>query len=238
MSETTSRTELLLGKDSIARLAEQNILVVGVGGVGGYAVEMLGRAGIGHMTLVDGDNVEPSNLNRQIAALTTTIGCNKAQVMAERIKQINPGIEVRVIPQFITEEDVCRLLDSRKFTFIVDAIDSVGAKCRLITEAFAREIPIISSMGAGARTKASEIHIEKLSRTHHDGLSKAVRKRLAGTKIPDRLDVVFSNEQADPEAVLPRLEGSAKGTVGTVSWIPAMFGCHIAQYVVLKITGK
>ena len=139
MSETTSRTELLLGKDSIARLAEQNILVVGVGGVGGYAVEMLGRAGIGHMTLVDGDNVEPSNLNRQIAALTTTIGCNKAQVMAERIKQINPGIDVRVIPQFITEEDVCRLLDSRKFTFIVDAIDSVGAKCRLITEAFARE---------------------------------------------------------------------------------------------------
>lgn len=238
MSEMTSRTELLLGKDSLQRLSAQNILVVGVGGVGGYAVEMLGRAGIGRMTLVDGDDVEPSNLNRQIAALTATLGQKKAQVMADRLRQINPGIEVNVIPQFISEEDVCSLLDSQEYTFIVDAIDSVGAKCKLISEAFSRGIPIISSMGAGARTNAGQIHIEKLSRTHHDGLSKAVRRRLSGTKIPDKLDVVFSNEEADREAVLPREEGSSKGTVGTVSWIPAMFGCHIAQYVVLKITGK
>lgn len=238
MSEATSRTELLLGTDSIAKLTGQNILVVGVGGVGGYAVEMLGRAGIGHVTLVDGDIVEPSNLNRQIAALTDTLGKNKAQVMADRLRQINPEICVHVIPQFIQEGDVCGLLDSQNFTFIVDAIDSVGAKCRLISEAFARGIPIISSMGAGARTRASDIHIEKLSRTHHDGLSKAVRKRLTGTGIPERLDVVFSNEEADRNAILPRENESAKGTVGTVSWIPAMFGCHIAQYVILKVTGN
>ncbi len=238
MSDFSSRTELLLGKDAVKKLASANILAVGVGGVGGYAVEMLARAGIGRMTIVDGDKIDSSNLNRQIAATIPAIGLPKAQVMAERIKDINPGMELTVINRFLMESDVRPLLDSQDFTFIADAIDSVGTKCALIREAFDAGIPIISSMGAGARLDPDRISIVKLSMTHHDGLSKAVRKKFTNSNIPKLLDVVFSDEPAREYAVVESDTPGRKMTVGTVSWIPAMFGCRMARHIVEKIIAE
>lgn len=238
MSDFSTRTELLLGTDGMDALFRAHVLIVGVGGVGGYAAELLGRAGVGHMTLVDGDAVDVSNLNRQIIALSTTVGMNKPEVMAQRLEQACPGISVTTVCRFLGEDDIVPLLDSDRFDFIVDAIDSVGPKCMLIEKAFEYGIPIISSMGAGARTDCVGVHLSKLSKTHHDGLSKAVRRRFKDTDIPSRLDVVFSEEQAIADAVIPASEHGARPTVGTVSWLPAVFGCHIAQFVVEKITGK
>lgn len=238
MSDISIRTELILGPDGVETLRKSHVLVVGVGGVGGYAAEMLGRVGVGRMTLVDGDAVDVSNLNRQIIALESTIGKNKSDVMAARLEQTNPEISVTPLCKFLKEEDIEPLLDSAEFNFIVDAIDSVGPKCMLIEKAFERGIPIISSMGAGARLHAECVHVAKLSKTHHDGLSKAVRKRFKDTDIPSRLNVVFSEEQSLPDAVIPAQEPGARPTVGTVSWLPAVFGCHIAQFVVEKLTGK
>ena len=235
MSQFSSRTELLLGKEAIARLSSAHVLCVGAGGVGGHAIEMIARAGIGHITIIDGDTVEPTNLNRQIAATTPVLGQPKATVMEERLRHINPDISIRAINRFLYEQDIAPLLNSDNYTFIVDAIDSVPTKCMLISQAFERGIPIISSMGAGARTDAGKVHIVKLSQTHHDGLSKAVRKRLTGTGIQDRLDVVFSEEAANPAAVITSDSPGHRMTVGTVSWIPAVFGCHIAQFVITKI---
>lgn len=237
MCDRTSRTQLLLGTEGLKRLKESNLLIVGVGGVGGYAAELLARAGIGRITLVDGDRVEPTNMNRQIVALESSLGQYKAEVMARRISQINPEIEVTSIDRFMEVNDITDLLEGCHYSFIVDAIDSVAPKCALITEAFRLHIPIISSMGAGARLHAERVHIEKLSRTHHDGLSRAVRKRLTGTDIASKLDVVFSDEQSLNEAVIPSNGPGVRPTVGTVSWIPAVFGCYIAQYTVNRIIG-
>lgn len=238
MSDISTRTELILGADGVESLRRSRVLVVGVGGVGGYAAEMLGRAGIGHMTLVDGDDVETSNLNRQIIALQDTIGQSKAHVMAARLQQACPGISVTPVCRFLHEDDIAPLLDSDRFSFIVDAIDSVGPKCMLVRQAFERGIPIISSMGAGARIHSECVRVARLSKTHHDGLSRAVRRHFKGTDIPSRLDVVFSEEESRPDAVIPAIEAGTRPVVGTVSWLPAVFGCHIAQFVVEKITGK
>lgn len=233
----TSRTELLLGKEAVEKLSKANILAVGAGGVGGYAIEMLARAGVGHMTIVDGDTVDTSNLNRQIIATIPVIGQPKASTIALRLKEINPLIEIQVIDNFLYESDVEPLLKEGHFSFIADAIDSVGTKCKLIEKAFEFGIPIVSSMGAGARLDIGRIHIEKLCRTHHDGLGKAVRKRLSHTDIPQKLDVVFSDEPARPEATVESEVPGRKMTVGTVSWIPAAFGCRMAQYIICKIIG-
>ncbi len=236
MTNSNSRTELLLGEPAVARLKDANILCVGVGGVGGHAAEMLVRAGIGHMTIVDGDKVDESNLNRQIVATTGTIGMSKVDAMKERLLQINPDLEITAIEKFLLDSDIEPLLSSNRYDFIADAIDSVATKCRLIESAFERSIPIVSSMGAGARTDISRIHMDKLGNTHHDGLAKAVRKRIGNANISNSLDVVFSSEEPNPNAVAQSAEGLRKATVGTVSWIPASFGCHMARHIILKLT--
>ncbi len=236
MTNSHSRTELLLGHAAITKLRDASILCVGVGGVGGHAAEMLIRAGIGHMTIVDGDKVDESNLNRQIAATTATIGMPKVIAMKERLLQINPELEITAIEKFLLDSDIEPLLSGGKYDFIADAIDSVATKCRLIESAFEHDIPIISSMGAGARTDISKIHMDKLGKTHHDGLAKAVRKRIGNADISNSLDVVFSSEVPIPNAVAESAEGLRKSTVGTVSWVPASFGCHMARHIVLKLT--
>lgn len=236
MTDYHSRTELLLGHEAIIRLRATSVLCVGIGGVGGHTAEMLARAGIGHLTIVDGDKVEASNLNRQIVATTATVGTDKVTAMRERLLSVSPRIEVTAVGKFLTEQDIAPLLESSGFDFIADAIDSVAAKCRLIEKAFELGIPIISSMGAGARTDITKIHVVKLAATHHDGLARAVRKRIGNTKISNSLDVVFSDEEPDSGGTMESLDGLRKTTVGTVSWIPAAFGCHMARHIILKLT--
>ena len=234
--EWQQRTELLLGKDRMEHLRNSHVLVVGLGGVGAYAAEMICRAGVGKMTIVDADTVQPSNINRQLPALHSVVGRPKAEVLAERFRDINPDLELTVLPVYLKDEAIPEFLDSAKFDFVVDAIDTVAPKCYLIYNALKRGIKIVSSMGAGAKSDITQVRFADLWETYHCGLSKAVRKRLQKMGMKRKLPVVFSTEQADPNAViLIDNEQNKKSTTGTVSYMPAVFGCYLAEYVIRKI---
>ncbi len=230
------RTELLLGKEKMERLRRAHVLVVGLGGVGAYAAEMLCRAGVGQMTIVDADTVQPTNINRQLPALHSTLGKPKAEVLAERFRDINPDLQLRVLSLYLKDEAIPELLDNNRFDFIVDAIDTVSPKCYLIYHALRRGIKIVCSMGAGAKRDITQIRFADLGETYHCGLSKAVRKRLQKMGVKRKVPVVFSTEQADPNAVvLVDNEQNKKSTTGTVSYMPAVFGCYLAEYVIRKL---
>ncbi len=230
------RTQLLLGEEKMQRMAAAHVLVVGLGGVGAYAAEMICRAGVGQMTIVDADTVQPSNINRQLAALQTTIGEEKAQVLAERYKQINPELKLTVLPVYLKDDNIPELLDAAHYDFIVDAIDTISPKCYLIYHAMQRRIKIVSSMGAGAKSDITQVRFADIWDTYHCGLSKAVRKRLQKMGVKRKLPVVFSTEQADPKAVLlTDAERNKKSTCGTVSYMPAVFGCFLAEYVIKRL---
>lgn len=230
------RTELLLGEEKMERLRKSHVLVVGLGGVGAYAAEMICRAGVGKMTIVDADTVQPSNINRQLPATHSVIGRLKAEVLAERFKDINPDLELKVLPVYLKDEAIPELLDSDRFDFVVDAIDTVAPKCYLIYHALQRKLKIISSMGAGAKKDITQVRFADLWETYHCGLSKAVRKRLQKMGMKRKLPVVFSTEQADEHAVvLINNEQNKKSTTGTVSYMPAVFGCYMAEYVLRKL---
>lgn len=191
------RTRLLLGEEKMERLQQAHVLVVGLGGVGAYAAEMICRAGVGRMTIVDADTVQPTNINRQLPALHSTMGREKAEVLAARFKDINPDIQLTVLPVFLKDDNIPELLDAARYDFIVDAIDTLAPKCYLIAEALKRHIKIVSSMGAGAKSDITQIRFADIWDTYHCGLSKAVRKRLQKLGIKRKLPVVFSTEQAD-----------------------------------------
>ena len=234
--EWQQRTKLLLGEEKMERLRKAHVLVVGVGGVGAYAAEMLCRAGVGKMTIVDADTVQPSNMNRQLPALRSALGRFKVDVLAERFRDINPELELHVMPVYLKDEAIPELLDSAAVDFIVDAIDTVAPKCFLIYHALKRRMKIVSSMGAGAKKDITQVRFADLWDTYHCGLSKAVRKRLQKMGMKRKLPVVFSTEQADPEAVvLVEGEANKKSTVGTISYMPAVFGCYLAEYVIGKL---
>ena len=245
MTAWQQRTEQLLGSDKTERLHRAHVLVVGIGGVGAYAAELLCRAGIGEMTIVDGDTVQPSNINRQLPATHDTVGRLKTEVMQERLLAINPALILHALPAYLTEEDIPALLNSN-YDCIVDAIDTIAPKCALIIEAHRRRIPIISSMGAGAKRDITKVQFARLEDTYHCGLSKAVRTKLraflksAGKQA--NLDllktpVVFSSEQADRNAIVSvEDERNKKSTTGTVSYMPAVFGCYLADYVIRQLT--
>jgi tRNA A37 threonylcarbamoyladenosine dehydratase len=207
--------------------------------VGAYAAEMLCRAGLGKLTLVDADTVQSSNINRQLPALHSTIGNPKAEVLAERFRDINPEIELNIRVQYIEPENIPTLLDDVKPDFIVDAIDTIQPKCHLICEAWRRRIKIVSSMGAGAKSDITQVRMADLWDTYHCGLSKAVRNGLKRMGMKRCLPVVFSTEQARPEAII-RVddERNKKSTTGTVSYMPATFGCYLAAYVIRELTEK
>ena len=239
MENWTNRTELLLGTNKMQRLRDAHVLVVGVGGVGAYAAEMLCRAGLGKITLIDADTVQPTNINRQLPATHSTLGRTKVEVLAERFLEINPEIRVNAFPIYIKEEDVSDILDAvgnDQYNFIVDAIDTIAPKCALIIEALHRRIPIVSSMGAGAKSDITQIRFADIWDTYHCGLAKAVRTRLKKAGIRQSLPVVFSTEQADRNAIIT-IEGeqNKKSTTGTISYMPAVFGCYLAEYVIRKL---
>ena len=236
MEDWKQRTRLLLGEEKMERLQQAHVLVVGLGGVGAYAAEMICRAGVGRMTIVDADTVQPTNINRQLPALHSTMGREKAEVLAARFKDINPDIQLTVLPVFLKDDNIPELLDAAQYDFIVDAIDTLAPKCYLIAEALKRHIKIVSSMGAGAKSDITQIRFADIWDTYHCGLSKAVRKRLQKLGIKRKLPVVFSTEQADPKAVLwTEDEQNKKSTCGTVSYMPAVFGCYLAEYVIKRL---
>ena len=235
-TEWQQRTELLLGEDKMLRLRNSHVLVVGLGGVGAYAAEMICRAAVGQMTIVDADTVQPSNITRQLPALDSTLGRPQAEVLAARFKDLTPALKLNVLSEYLKDERIPELLDSAEFDFVIDAIDTVAPKCYLIYNALQRHLPIVSSMGAGAKSDITQIRFADLWETYHCGLSKAVRKRLQKMGMKRKLPVVFSTEQANADAViLVDDEKNKKSTAGTVSYMPAVFGCYLAEYVIRKL---
>ena len=236
MENWKQRTALLLGEEKMERLRNAHVLVVGLGGVGAYAAEMICRAGVGRMTIVDADTVQSTNLNRQLPALHSTLGMPKANILEARFKDINPELELKVFPVFLKDENIPELLDAARYDFIVDAIDTLSPKCYLIYHALQRRIKIVSSMGAGAKSDITQVRFADLWDTYHCGLSKAVRKRLQKMGVKRKVPVVFSTEQADSNAVLlTDDEMNKKSTCGTVSYMPAVFGCYLAEYVIKRL---
>ena len=236
MEDWQQRTRLLVGDEKTERLRRAHVLVVGLGGVGAYAAEMICRAGVGQMTIVDADTVQPTNINRQLPALHSTMGLKKAEILEARFRDINPDLKLKVLPLFLKDENIPELLDAASYDFVVDAIDTLAPKCHLIAETLKRRIRIVSSMGAGAKSDITQVRFADLWDTYHCGLSKAVRKRLQKMGIKRKVPVVFSTEQADPNAVLlTEEEMNKKSTCGTVSYMPAVFGCYLAEYVIRRL---
>ncbi len=232
------RTELLLGEDKLSVLRNASVLVVGLGGVGAVAAEMICRAGVGRMTIVDGDVVTHSNINRQIIALHSTAGRSKAAMTAERLRDINPGIELAVIEKYIKDEATDELLDAAHYDYAVDAIDTLAPKVNLIKGCLDRGIPLVSSMGAGAKTDPSLLEIKDISKTHHCPLAHMLRKRLHKAGIRCGFQAVFSPEAVREGAMVLCEEANKKSNVGTISYMPAVFGCACASVVVRGLIGE
>ena len=222
MEDRYSRTRQLIGEEGLALLKASSVLVVGVGGVGSYAAEAVARAGVGNITLMDGDSVQPSNLNRQLVALTSTLGKNKAEVMAERIRDIDPGTNVTALARFYEENDT---LDLTAFDWVIDAIDSVIAKTALIKTAIDEDVNIVSAMGAAGKFD-TQFKIADISKTSTCPLAKVMRKRLREIGI-EHLPVVFSEEKPVPR----------EGVLGTLSYVPGSAGLCLAGYVIRSIAG-
>ncbi|MBQ5726736.1 MAG: tRNA threonylcarbamoyladenosine dehydratase [Alistipes sp.] len=232
------RTALLLGDEKLNMLQQANVLVVGLGGVGAYAAEMIARAGVGRMTIADADSVSESNINRQLIALHSTIGEHKADLMAARLRDINPKIELTVVNRFIKDDETDSLLDSDRFDYIVDAIDTLSPKLALIKGALDRNIPLVSSMGAGAKTDPTKMEIADIAKTHHCPLAHMLRKRLHKIGIRKGFTAVFSPEPVREGAMILCEEQNKKSNTGTISYIPALFGIGCASVVVRGLIGE
>ncbi|MDE6777880.1 MAG: tRNA threonylcarbamoyladenosine dehydratase [Alistipes sp.] len=238
MNNWLERTELLLGNEKLERLRRATVLVVGLGGVGAYAAEMIARAGVGRMTIADADAVSESNINRQLVALHSTVGRQKADVLAERLRDINPEIELTVVNEYIRDEKTYELLDSARFDYVVDAIDTLSPKMALIAAALERGYPLVSSMGAGAKTDPARMEIADIGKTHHCPLAHMLRKRLHKIGIRSGFQAVFSPEPIREGAMIICEEQNKKSNVGTISYIPAMFGIGCASVVIRGIIGE
>ncbi len=237
MSDWLSRTELLLGSDGLGKLKASNVLVVGLGGVGAFAAEMICRAGVGKMTIADGDSVQASNRNRQLLALRSTERSSKALIMAERLKDINPALDLTVINEYIRDERITRILDSG-FSYAVDAIDTISPKVFLIYHAVMKRIPIVSSMGSGGKYDPLQISVSDISETTGCTLARNLRKRLHKLGIREGVTAVWSPELIDKNKVIPAVgERNKASIVGTISYMPAAFGIVCASVVIRDLTG-
>lgn len=235
-----SRTRLLLDNEQIDKLKNAHVLVVGLGGVGAYAAELICRAGVGKMTIVDGDAVHPSNRNRQLLALTSTNGQSKAMLMKERLMDINPEAEIHAINEFIRDDQMIELLET-PFDYVVDAIDTLSPKLYLIFHSVKKNLPIVSSMGSGGKLDPTGVRIDDISKSYNCKLAYVLRKRLRKLGISKGIKVVYSIEQVSKDSVIPcEDEMNKKSIVGTISFMPPLFGCFIASVVIndlVKIPG-
>ena len=228
------RTALLLGADRLKILQESHVLIVGLGGVGAYAAETICRAGVGEMTIVDGDCVEESNLNRQLPALGTTIGKPKCEIVASRLRDISPDVILHPMHKFIRDEETDKLL-AQDFDYVVDAIDTLSPKLNLIIKTYNRNLPLVSSMGAGGKMDPGLVKVVDISKTYNCRLAKALRKLLHRRGIHKGFEVVFSPEDVPDDAVIAYEDadsGMSSSVVGTISYMPAVFGCFCASAVI------
>ena len=238
-SEWLQRAELLVKEEGIERLKSANILIVGLGGVGSFAAEFLVRSGIGNLTIVDGDTVDITNINRQLPALNSTIGKNKTDVVAERILDINPEINLKKINEFLEPERMEEILTQEKFDYVLDCIDSLSPKLALIITCKRKKIKLVSAMGAGGKTDPSKVMVRDISKTNNCFLAKQIRKKLKKEQIHKGFRCVFSTEIQD-ENSLKMTDGSnyKKSFYGTISYMPAIFGLYAAAEVIRFLLKK
>ncbi|KXH83544.1 tRNA threonylcarbamoyladenosine dehydratase [Chryseobacterium kwangjuense] len=233
------RTELLIKEEGLEKLNKAKVLVVGLGGVGSFAAEFLARAGVGNMTIVDGDTVDITNINRQLPALHSTVGKHKVEVVAERLLDINPELQLVKINEFLNPERMDEVLDADQFDYILDCIDSVTPKLCLIRAAKRRKIKLVSSMGAGGKTDPSKVMVRDISKTQNCFLARQIRKRLKKEKINKGFRCVFSNELQQEES-LKMTDGLnyKRSFYGTISYMPAIFGLYAASEVINYLVKK
>ena len=231
------RTLRLLGEEGVARLRNASVLVVGVGGVGGYAAEMLARSGVGHLSLIDADCVAESNINRQLIATQSTVGIPKVLLFTERFHDINPEARIDSRMEFLSESNLESLFRDKDYDYVIDAIDTVAPKTALITHCLTHRIPIISSMGAGGRVDPTKVGYFDLWDTREDGLARAVRQKLKAQGLRRPLKVVASTEKPMSHSLIHIEAMNKRSSFGTLATIPAIFGIYLANHVIRKITG-
>lgn len=232
-----SRTELLIGNQGIETLQKAHVLVVGLGGVGSFAAEFICRAGVGEMTIVDGDVVDPTNRNRQLPALATTHGVPKAHWMAERLLAINPDLKLHVVQEFLTP-DKCQEILNTKFDYVMDCIDSITPKLTLLATAYHSGQRIVSSMGAGGKMDATKLRIADLFDTYECVFAHYVRKRVRRLGVQGGIKAVFSLEKVMRESLIMTDGSNFKlSAYGTISYMPAAFGGICASVVIKDLLG-
>ncbi len=231
------RTELLIGKEQLIKLSQSNVLVVGLGGVGSFAAEFICRAGVGRMTIIDGDTVDSTNKNRQLPALDSTVGKSKAAVMAMRFLDINPDLDLKVIDKFQQPEDNIKLIQEQKFDYVMDCIDSVSPKLYLIKTCYDMKQRFISSMGAGGKLDPSTVKVGDISKSYNCPFARTVRKRLKKHNIRKGFKVVYNHGDLLKDS-MKLTDGSnyKKSFYGTISYMPALFGLRMAAEVIKDLT--
>jgi len=238
MEDWLSRTELCLGPESLEKLRNSHVLVAGLGGVGSWAAEMVCRAGVGRMTIIDGDVVTAANRNRQLPALKSTEGVSKAEVMGLRLKDINPSLELRVISEFIRDERMTEILEEEPYDFVIDAIDTLSPKVFLIYHSLRLKLNIVSSMGAGGKFDPTAVRIADISETRFCNLARMLRKKLHKLGVFDGFTAVYSPEVVDKDKIIRgSAESNKASNVGTISYMPALFGIVCASVVIRRIAG-
>lgn len=235
-----SRTQLLIGEEALKCLSSAHVLIVGLGGVGAYVAEMLCRSGVGELTLVDGDVFSETNLNRQLPAKRTTLGRAKTEVLAERLLDINPNVKLHLHTVFLRDELTIELLKSCRYSFVVDAIDTLSPKVFLLYHALQMGFSVVSSMGSGGKMDPSEVKIADISKSEYCRLAKMVRKRLHKLGVKRGITVVYSVEKVPESAVdlTENNESNKNSTVGTISYMPAIFGCFLSSFVIRELIKK
>jgi tRNA A37 threonylcarbamoyladenosine dehydratase len=235
MEHWLSRTELLIGKENLNKLAASHILIAGMGGVGGYAAEQLCRAGIGELTLIDGDTINATNRNRQIIALISNEGKSKAGMMEQRLKDINPQIRLNIISEYLKEDRFTNILE-KQFDYVVDAIDTLSPKVALLTATVKRGYRVVSSMGSGGKLNPENIEINDISKSHHCKFAYIVRKYLHRQGIFTGITAVYSPEPVSKNAIIEITgEENKRSVVGTISYMPPIFGCFCASVAIRNI---
>jgi tRNA threonylcarbamoyladenosine dehydratase len=238
MTDWLARTGMLVGEAGVEKLRQSSVLVVGLGGVGSWAAEMICRSGVGTMTIADGDTVHLTNRNRQLAALKSTEGLMKAEVMAERLRQINPDINLTVVNEYLKDERMTEILDAG-FDYVVDAIDTLSPKIFLIYHSLTRKLRVVSSMGAGGKFDPVQIRISDISETTDCSLARILRKRLHRLGVREGFTAVYSPEPVDRSLII-KVEGEMNkaSVVGTISYMPAAFGIACASVVIRNLLGN
>jgi tRNA A37 threonylcarbamoyladenosine dehydratase len=242
MPHSCARTEILIGPDGVAALQNKHVLVAGLGGVGSYAAEALARAGIGRLTLLDHDTVAPSNINRQLPALHSTIGQLKIDIMATRLRDINPELELSLHKDFLQPSGAESMIHAGGYDYVADCIDSIACKAALVAACTGHGVPVISAMGAGNRLDVTRVKIARLDRTRGCPLAREMRGRLRALKATLKYPVVYSDEprrQPLPhQPVGGDISGRPRAVNGTISYLPPLFGMMLTGVIVQKFLEK